>query len=519
MLEGMSGKIFINYRRGDEPGFTQALLGRLEQAFPAERLFIDVDNIPPGEDFVRMLESQVAQCDAMLTVIGNNWLDATDERGGRRLDDPHDFVRIEIESALKQGKRVIPVLVHQARMPHPNELPEAIRPLSQRNAVRLTHERFRADVQGLIKALQGAIDHVAARRSGTVGASGHVVKPLEQPPSSRRTLAALAVLGVVLIGAAVVWLAYPKLTLPSHETAPVPPASAPAAAVVQLAPPPPPTPVQPGPVPPAPARDQAPAAPVQPAPSVAAPSSQSAAATPPEPSLDASRIEVTFWNSIKDEKNPHLFEAYLKRYPDGAFADIARIAIEDLKAAAQTPTPPPAPADDSVQIGDPVLLNELRDRLYELNFDPGPLDGPLTDAARKAIQEFQQQINVPPTGIATMGLLRRLRELGGVKPWASIVYGKDTGKWGMAWNESTRKAAVARARASCGDSSTCPVEVSFFGATCGAFAYSATSWAIAARDAIAKAKADALADCGKRGNSCQVIASVCADGAERFSAK
>jgi hypothetical protein len=510
MLEGMSGKIFINYRRGDEPGFTQALLGRLEQAFPAERLFIDVDNIPPGEDFVRMLESQVAQCDAMLTVIGNNWLDAIDERGGRRLDDPHDFVRIEIESALKLGKRVIPVLVHQARMPYPDELPEAIRPLSQRNAVRLTHERFRSDVQGLIKALQGAIEDVASRRSSAVGASGRAVKPLE-PPSSRRALAALGVLGVVLIGAAGIWLAYPKLTPPPHETAPVPPISAPAA-VVQVSPPPPPPAVQP-----APAQDQASAAPVQPASSVAAPPSQSAAATPPEPGLDASRIEVTFWNSIKDEKNPHLFEAYLKRYPDGAFAEIARITLEELKAAA--PTSPPAPADDSVQISDPVLLNELRDRLYELNFDPGSLDGPLTDAARKAIQEFQQQINVPPTGIATMGLLRRLRELGGVKPWASIVYGKDNGKWGMAWNESTRKAAVARARASCGDSSTCPVEVSFFGTTCGAFAYSATSWAIAARDAIAKAKADALADCGKRGNSCQVIASVCADGAERFSAK
>jgi Domain of unknown function (DUF4189)/TIR domain/Putative peptidoglycan binding domain len=520
MLEGMSGKIFINYRRGDEPGFTQALLGRLEQAFPAERLFIDVDNIPPGEDFVSMLESQVAQCDAMLTVIGNNWLDATDERGGRRLDDPHDFVRIEIESALKQGKRVIPVLVHQARMPHPNELPEAIRPLSQRNAVRLTHERFRADVQGLIKALQGAIDEVAARRSSSVGASDHAVRPLKKSP--RRALAALGVLGVVLIGSAGIWLAYPKLTLPSHETAPgqpapVPPTSA-LPAAVQL-PAPSPTPVQPAPVQPIPVQDRALAAPAQPAPSVAAPPLQSASATPPEPALEASRVEVTFWNSIKDEKNPHLFEAYLKRYPDGAFADIARIALEELKAAAQKPTTPPAQTDDSVQISDPVLLNELRDRLYELNFDPGPLDGPLTDAARKAIQEFQQQINVPPTGIATMGLLRRLREVGGVKPWASIVYGKDNGKWGMAWNESTRKAAVARARASCGDSNTCPVEVSFFGTTCGAFAYSATSWAIAARDAIAKAKADALADCGKRGNSCQVIASVCADGAERFSAK
>jgi hypothetical protein len=246
---------------------------------------------------------------------------------------------------------------------------------------------------------------------------------------------------------------------------------------------------------------------------VVAPSPQTA--TPP--AADAIGIEVAFWNSIKDEKNPSLFEAYLKRYPNGVFADIARISLEELKAAARKP---PAPqADDAASISDPVLLNELRDRLYELNFDPGPLDGPLTDAARKAIQEFQQQINVPPTGIATMGLLRRLRELGSVKPWASIVYGKDNGKWGMAWNESTRKAAVAGARASCGDSSACPVEVSFFGTACGVFAYSASSWAITARDDIGKAKAAALADCGKRGKSCQIVASVCADGAERFTAK
>jgi len=515
----MSGKIFINYRRGDEPGFTQALLGRLELAFPADRLFIDVDSIPPGEDFVRMLESQVAQCDAMLTVIGTNWLDATDEHGGRRLDNPHDFVRIEIESALKQGKRVIPVLVHQARMPHPDELPEAIRPLSQRNAVRLTHERFRADVQGLIKALQGAIDEAASRHAGFAGAAD--AKPLARSPSSRRTLGAVGVLGVVLAGAAGFWFAYPQLTLPWHEAAPVPPASVRPAPV-------PPKSVQPAPVPstpaqpplpapppraPAPAHDQAPATPPLPAP--VAPSPQ--IATPPAPVPDAAGIEVTFWNSIKDEKNPSLFEAYLKRYPNGVFADIARISLEELKAAARKPAAPQA--DDAASISDPVLLNELRDRLYELNFDPGPLDGPLTDAARKAIQEFQQQINVPTTGIATMGLLRRLRDLGAVKPWASIVYGKDTGKWGMAWNESTRKAAVAGARASCGDSSTCPVEVSFFGTACGVFAYSGSSWAITARDDIGKAKAAALADCGKRGKSCQIIASVCADGAERFTAK
>jgi TIR domain/Sel1 repeat len=162
----MAGKIFINYRRGDEPGFAQALLGRLEANFPAERLFIDVDNIPPGEDFVQVLQSQVAQCDVLLAMIGKSWLDAKDDRGARRLDDPNDFVRIEIESALQHGKRVIPVLVHDAQMPRADELPEAIRPLATRNAVRLTHERFRADVQGLVRALEKALDESDLPRLG-----------------------------------------------------------------------------------------------------------------------------------------------------------------------------------------------------------------------------------------------------------------------------------------------------------------------------------------------------------------
>ena len=160
----MAGKIFINYRRGDDPGFAQALLGRLEHDFPAEQLFIDVDNIPPGEDFVQVLQSQVAQCDVLLAMIGKNWLGAKDERGVQRLYDPNDFVRIEIESALRQGKRVIPVLVHDAQMPRADELPETIRPLATRNAVRLRHERFRADVQALVKALERAFDEMDVPR-------------------------------------------------------------------------------------------------------------------------------------------------------------------------------------------------------------------------------------------------------------------------------------------------------------------------------------------------------------------
>jgi TIR domain/PAN domain len=160
----MAGKIFINYRRGDDPGNTGRLFDRLQETFQPEQLFMDVDNIAPGLDFVRVLEEQVGQCDALLVVIGKGWIDARDDTGTRRLDNPEDFVRIEIESALKQDKRVIPVLVGDTRMPRPEELPEAIRPLARRNAVRLSHERFRADAQGLIKALQRALEEVDALR-------------------------------------------------------------------------------------------------------------------------------------------------------------------------------------------------------------------------------------------------------------------------------------------------------------------------------------------------------------------
>jgi len=231
---------------------------------------------------------------------------------------------------------------------------------------------------------------------------------------------------------------------------------------------------------------------------------------------EQANLEIAFWNSIKDDKNPRLFEAYLHRYPNGAFADIARITLEGLKTAALSP--PAERTDDLTPITDPVTLNEVRERLYELNFDPGPLDGALRDTAHEAIREFEAQSHLPPTGAATMGLLRRLRATGGLKPWGAIVYRKDNSKWGMAWGESTRRAAVAHARDTCGDAKNCPAEISFFGTECGVFAYSASSWSITARDDIRKAKDAALTECRKRGKSCEIVASVCADGAERFSA-
>jgi len=150
----MAGKIFINYRRGDDPGHTGRLFDWLQDVFDRDQLFLDVDNIAPGLDFVRELDQRVGQCDVMLAVIGKGWIDARDAGGARRLDDPNDFVRVEIASALKQGKIVIPVLVGDVQMPRPEELPDELKPLARRNAARLTHERFSADVQGLVKALQ-----------------------------------------------------------------------------------------------------------------------------------------------------------------------------------------------------------------------------------------------------------------------------------------------------------------------------------------------------------------------------
>jgi hypothetical protein len=238
-----------------------------------------------------------------------------------------------------------------------------------------------------------------------------------------------------------------------------------------------------------------------------------AAPTPITQPASDSAVEVAFWSSIRNEKNPQLFEAYLRRYPNGAFADIAKITLDGLtKTALATPVQP----DDKIAIGDPGLLREVRERLYELNFDPGSVDGPDTEAARQAIREFEQQNHLAQTGVATMGLLQRLRQIGELKPWGAIVYAPGEEKWGMSWGTSSRKEAVASARASCG-SVKCTTEVSFFGTECGAFSHSGGVWAIVARDSVQRAKEAALADCRKRGKACQIVAAVCADGAERTS--
>lgn len=172
-------------------------------------------------------------------------------------------------------------------------------------------------------------------------------------------------------------------------------------------------------------------------------------------------------------------------------------------------TPPPRLDDDARTITDPARLQEINARLYELNFDPETPSGKPT--AKVAIRDFQSVNGLTQTGEATEGLLRRLRETKYVGPWGSIVYGEDSGKWGLSWGHVTRKEAVADARAKCG-SSKCPIELSFYGKTCGAFAVSGKQWSLMARDTVDKAKLEALDACGKSGKACSIIGAVCADG-------
>lgn len=153
-------RIFINYRRQDSEGYVGRLYDRLVQHFEASDVFMDVDNIPAGADFIVTLERAIANCDIFIAVIGPNWIGISDESGVRRLDQWNDFVRVEIASALQQNKLIIPVLVGRARMPNPSQLPDDIVGLARRNAIELSHERFGYDVDKLIERIRTAFSEI-----------------------------------------------------------------------------------------------------------------------------------------------------------------------------------------------------------------------------------------------------------------------------------------------------------------------------------------------------------------------
>lgn len=160
-------KFFISYRRVDSEYPAHQLCDAIRTKYqkPGDEVFIDVDNIPAGVPFEEYLSKRVQQCDVLFALIGNSWLEAKDEYGLERLKNPDDFVRIEIASALEQGKRVVPILLDGAEIPKAKDLPPDMQELSRRNGIKMQRESFPLDCDRLIEKLD--LDEPGSTKPGT----------------------------------------------------------------------------------------------------------------------------------------------------------------------------------------------------------------------------------------------------------------------------------------------------------------------------------------------------------------
>jgi hypothetical protein len=167
----MAAKVFISYRRDDSAGYAGRLMDRLKTELGRQLLFMDVEAIPLGTNFEKVLQEEVAKCGVLLAVIGPTWSDARDENGNRRLDDPNDFVRMEIAAALQRKIPVIPILLNGARIPKADQLPKELKDLASRNGLDVRHASFHEDMERLIRSLKGQMDQSGALEIANTGPS------------------------------------------------------------------------------------------------------------------------------------------------------------------------------------------------------------------------------------------------------------------------------------------------------------------------------------------------------------
>lgn len=178
------GKIFISYRREDSRYCAGRLYDWLAREFGPKNIFIDVDTIEKGRDFSVILNEHLGQVDVMLVLIGDRWLTAVDAEGNRRIDDPNDYVRRELNAALAGAVGVIPVLIDSATMPTAKDLPQDLSTLTFRQNYTLAFENFARDVDGLKR---------------------HVGAQLQRPRLGRLLLGAALVSALVAVGAVVLY--------------------------------------------------------------------------------------------------------------------------------------------------------------------------------------------------------------------------------------------------------------------------------------------------------------------------
>jgi TIR domain len=162
-----SGRIFISYRREETAYPAGWLYDRLADHYGSGQIFKDVDSIELGDDFVEVITRAVGDCDVLLALVGDEWLTITDDDGRRRLDDPDDFVRLEIEAALTRNVRVIPILVGKASMPRADEVPASLAGLVRRQALGLSPARFDFDTNRLLKVLDQTHAEVRTAQAST----------------------------------------------------------------------------------------------------------------------------------------------------------------------------------------------------------------------------------------------------------------------------------------------------------------------------------------------------------------
>ena len=158
--------IFINCRRDDSASYAGRLYDHLRRSFPGQKVFMDIDAIDPGEDFVDAINRTLESSRVVLAVIGRTWTSATDETGKRRLDSPDDYVVRELSAALASQARVIPVLVGGAAMPRTDALPVPLAALARRNAIEVSDSRFSFDADRLVAAIRKHLDPDGEHDSG-----------------------------------------------------------------------------------------------------------------------------------------------------------------------------------------------------------------------------------------------------------------------------------------------------------------------------------------------------------------
>jgi len=158
--------VFVSYRHEDTAPYARLLKVRLNERLPDVQVFMDLDSIEAGRDFAEAIESALLSCLVLVALIGPKWLELADEEGRRRLDNPDDYVRFEIRTALERCERVIPVLVDGAKMPRQQQLPEDLHKLARLNALEMSYGRFEYDED----QLSAVIKKTLALETGGLGA-------------------------------------------------------------------------------------------------------------------------------------------------------------------------------------------------------------------------------------------------------------------------------------------------------------------------------------------------------------